>query len=303
MADLSDKIREHAKEADTTWGGAHGLLSSVIEKKRLKTGVEVGVAFGGHAQSILEAPTVERLYGIDPYKHIDGYNDPMNLPQEEFDEVYKFTLDRLSGFGERYRHLRKFSKDAIDEVPEVDFVYIDADHSYEGVWGDICTWFPKVRAGGVIAGHDYDHSSFPGVKRAVDGFFERIGWEVHSEGEGVWWVEKRPLGISFFMPAYNCDVTVEESVESMMDGNFSEGDELVITNDSSTDGTGEVLDELKAKYPELKVVNHLRNKGGAAARNTAIEKTGNPLLFCLDSDNILVPASRGCTTLMRKKRR
>jgi glycosyltransferase involved in cell wall biosynthesis len=93
--------------------------------------------------------------------------------------------------------------------------------------------------------------------------------------------------ISFFMPAYNCSATIAESVDSIMETNFSAGDELIIVNDFSTDDTAAVLDLLKQKYPVITVIHHRRNKGGAAARNTAVENAGNLLLFCLDSDNVL----------------
>lgn len=292
MVSIAEKIKKHASEADAGWGPAYGLFSKIIEKKKLKMGVEIGVAFGGHSESILKASTIDKLYGVDPYLHMDGYEDSMNLPQEEFDQLYIFTLERLAPFGDRYQHIRKLSKDAVNDIPaEVDFIYIDADHSYRGVWEDLCTWYPKVRIGGVIGGHDYAHPNHPGVKQAVDEFFRWFGWAIHEEGEGVWWVEKKELNISFIMPAYNCATKVEESVKSIMAGNFQDGDELVIVNDCSTDNTERVLNDLKAKYPEIKIIKHIRNKGGAAARNTAVENTENEILFCLDSDNVLVPDS------------
>jgi len=46
----------------------------------------------------------------------------------------------------------------------VDFVFIDADHSYDAVRADIRAWRPKLRAGGLLAGHDYDRAE---VRRAV----------------------------------------------------------------------------------------------------------------------------------------
>lgn len=97
--------------------------------------------------------------------------------------------------------------------------------------------------------------------------------------------------ISFFIPAYNCEKTLEESVQSIIEGNFSEGDELVLVNDGSTDGTETLIDSLALRYPMIRKINHGRNKGGAAARNTAVENSINEILFCLDSDNILVPGS------------
>src|ERR1700743_3586620 len=99
--------------------------------------------------------------------------------------------------------------------------------------------------------------------------------------------------ISFFIPAYNCAATIEESVESIFNGNFINGDEIIIVNDCSTDSTATVLDELKARHPELRIIHHLRNKGGATARNTAVENADSNLLFCLDSDNVLAPGSIG----------
>lgn len=99
--------------------------------------------------------------------------------------------------------------------------------------------------------------------------------------------------ISFFIPAYNCASTVAESVISIIETNFTEGDELIITNDCSTDNTAKVLKELKKKYPVITVLTHNRNKGGAAARNTAVENSRNELLFCLDADNVLAAGSIG----------
>jgi glycosyltransferase involved in cell wall biosynthesis len=87
--------------------------------------------------------------------------------------------------------------------------------------------------------------------------------------------------ISFFIPAYNCATTVAESVESIMADNFNDGDELIIVNDYASDNTAEVLLSLKAKYPLINIITHKRNKGGAAARNTAVENATNDLYFAL----------------------
>jgi len=97
--------------------------------------------------------------------------------------------------------------------------------------------------------------------------------------------------VSFFIPAYNCASTVEESVDSIMQTNFADGDELIIVNDCSDDNTSATLKCLKEKYPAIIIINHKRNKGGAAARNTAVENARHELLFCLDADNVLAPSS------------
>ena len=69
------------------------------------------------------------------------------------------------------------------EDNSLDFVLIDADHSYQAVKEDLRAWVPKVKPGGVIAGDDYASPTHPGVRRAVDEYFdnvERVGrnWRV-----------------------------------------------------------------------------------------------------------------------------
>ena len=55
----------------------------------------------------------------------------------------------------------------------LDFVMLDADHTLASVLADIAHWWPKVRAGGILAGHDFSHY-FPGVMRAALEAFPRI---------------------------------------------------------------------------------------------------------------------------------
>ena len=97
--------------------------------------------------------------------------------------------------------------------------------------------------------------------------------------------------VSFFIPAYNCEGTLAESVQSILVGNFSAGDEIIIVNDGSTDRTEALIDGLAAHSPGIRKINHPRNKGGAAARNTAVENAQHNILFCLDSDNLLASGS------------
>ena len=96
--------------------------------------------------------------------------------------------------------------------------------------------------------------------------------------------------ISFFIPAYNCEKWIEEAVDSIIQTNFSEGDELIIVNDCSQDNTEQkLLYLINEKYAgkNIKLINHKINMGGGAARNTAVYNSSNNILFCLDSDNVL----------------
>lgn len=58
----------------------------------------------------------------------------------------------------------------------IDFLYVDADHSYMGVWWDLVAWVPHVKPGGLIIGDDYEHPRYPGVRQAFDEFEAR--WNI-----------------------------------------------------------------------------------------------------------------------------
>jgi hypothetical protein len=64
-----------------------------------------------------------------------------------------------------------------------DLVFLDADHSYEGVRGDIWAWRQVVKPGGILAGHDLN---WPGVRQAVDEAFG-TGWKTGAGGWAWWW--------------------------------------------------------------------------------------------------------------------
>lgn len=99
-------------------------------------------------------------------------------------------------------------------------------------------------------------------------------------------------GISFIVPAFNCADMLPASIDSILKGNMSDEDEIIVINDCSTDDTGVVAETIAAENPNIYVIHHKINKGSAAAgRNTGIENARNDILFCLDADNILVPGS------------
>ncbi len=82
--------------------------------------------------------------------------------------------------------VRMFSADAAKRYADesLDFVYIDADHTYEALKEDIAAWFPKVKQGGILGGHDYCQA-FPGVIKIVNEIFKSPNVEEIS-----WWVTK-----------------------------------------------------------------------------------------------------------------
>ena len=92
---------------------------------------------------------------------------------KELPKLYDIFIDNMRPVGEYYFPLKMTSLEAVKKFKDnsLDFVFIDASHEYEDVRDDIIAWYPKVKPGGIIAGHEYYHEEydwFPGVKQAVN---------------------------------------------------------------------------------------------------------------------------------------
>lgn len=103
---------------------------------------------------------------------------------------------------------------------------------------------------------------------------------------------KTNSNISFIVPCFNCAGMLDDAVVSVIESNHTPGDEIILVDDGSTDTTGKKISEFTTRFNFVKTVRHNINKGSAAAaRNTGIDSAINPLIFCLDADNILKPRS------------
>jgi len=90
--------------------------------------------------------------------------------QTAFDDARRQAVRATEFVADRRTFHRKDSVQAaacFDDA-SLDFVFIDAEHSYESVAADISAWWPKLKPGGFLLGHDYGQPRFPGVQRAFD---------------------------------------------------------------------------------------------------------------------------------------
>lgn len=96
--------------------------------------------------------------------------------QQQEEELYREFLQNTMDVRHVLRPIRATSLQAsrLYEDGSLDFVFIDAEHTYADVLVDINSWFPKIKEGGFIGGHDYGHPWIE-VQDAVDVFFKNIG--------------------------------------------------------------------------------------------------------------------------------
>lgn len=136
--------------------------------------VEVGCWHGQSSVSLLkmigQAGAEIAVDFIDTW--LASPNEPEMLAELERlgpDHVYESFLANVAPYA-GWRAIRKRSVEAAADYEDasLDFVFIDADHSAEAVEADVRAWLPKVKPGGVLAGHDADYDSVrAGLSRVI----------------------------------------------------------------------------------------------------------------------------------------
>jgi hypothetical protein len=214
-------MKNNMKEFKRKYEGGLDLIWDLNNIVGKGVGAEVGVYRGDLSKEILRLWDNGTMFLIDIWRKVGKeYTDFCNNDEQlgymmEVCEVIKGKEDRAN-------LIRATSETAstLFQNESLDFVYIDANHSYEHVKKDLELWFPKVKKGGVFAGHDYinidwygDDNFLPngkdkhlynindgkmyysgvfGVNPAVDEFCEKYGYEldVTTEIWGTWWIVK-----------------------------------------------------------------------------------------------------------------
>lgn len=111
------------------------------------------------------------------------------------------VYDSRAGIGEFLSNMKRGGVEHLVEVKQalsvdaaelfadgsIDFVFIDAAHDYENVRADICAWLPKIKHGGVLAGHDYGAKDWPMVRVAVEQTLS--SGNVQTRADTVFWYE------------------------------------------------------------------------------------------------------------------
>jgi hypothetical protein len=136
----------------------HELWIEFIRSAGIERMAEVGVYRGKFASTILEnCRSLKKYYMIDPWRHLDDWNKPANESDDLFELLYAETKAKTDFADEKRTILRGKTVEVIDEIPdgELDFAYIDGDHTLKGIAIDLICVYPKVRVGGFIGGDDF----------------------------------------------------------------------------------------------------------------------------------------------------
>ena len=140
--------------------------------------VEVG-SFEGKSSSVLASVADAknlRLICVDPL--VDFKNDGVPVTSETREIFIKSIVNVFKNV----KWIDKPTITAVDDVNEpIDFIFIDGDHTYNGVMIDCKLWLPKLKSGHLVTLHDYNNIHFWGVEKAFKEYAP--DWE---EVNSVW---------------------------------------------------------------------------------------------------------------------
>ena len=161
-------------EFGENWFSYPNLYKSMVEKfssgsKFVEVGSWKGKSAAYMAVEIINSKKKITLDCIDTWK---GSSEHVNYEDIKLNNLYELFIKNTSSLSSVINPIMMDSISASKKYEDnsIDFVFIDANHSYDYVKKDIEAWFPKVKNGGVISGHDY-HKNWPEVIKAVDEFF------------------------------------------------------------------------------------------------------------------------------------
>jgi hypothetical protein len=159
-------------------------IPKLFENLNIKIGAELGVAAGAYSRKLNEA------HSFDKFFCIDKWNDHHNLSEKK--KVENAFKDKSNII---IMHCT-FSEALINfEDNFFDFIYIDGyAHTGQDDGKTLKQWFPKLRKGGMFAGHDYDEKRWPKTFLNVNEFLKnQLGYEINFTKEKTdpsWYIIK-----------------------------------------------------------------------------------------------------------------
>jgi hypothetical protein len=169
------------------------VLLDIIRKNNSKVIAEIGVDKAINARHILRhcSDIIQEYWGIDVWE-VDYPNKYLGVckyfpffPQFRILRIDSENATKIFQTWYRYRNTYEY----------FDLVFLDADHTYEGVKKDIELWYPLIKKNGILSGHDYGFNNtgtYKGVQKAVDEVFGKDNDNVlvHCDS-GLWYIRKQ----------------------------------------------------------------------------------------------------------------
>lgn len=184
------KIFDRGHDGGNKWRWQ--TIEEWVKANDWRYGAELGVWYGETFKHLVQNCPNLNLLGVDlyqeqpqnsgPQRYFPGEDGHMWEHEKYYADVKKFC-STTNGRATIYRGTTIEASTRVEDE-SLDFVFIDADHSFEGVDQDIIHWSPKVKSGGYIIGHDIH---WPSVKQAVEKHYDK---QYNTAEDFIWYVIK-----------------------------------------------------------------------------------------------------------------
>jgi len=124
--------------------------------------IEIGARYGDSSEILIKNFNIDTYIIIDPYKSydeykVDGFNETIKLDQD--DKIFNDVKSKLQKLHNNVIFYRNYSnnKDTIHSIEDnsIDLIFIDGNHAYKYVLGDLVNYYPKLKEGGIMCGDDF----------------------------------------------------------------------------------------------------------------------------------------------------
>jgi hypothetical protein len=265
--------------------------------------VEVGAWLGKStvhlARAIRASAKHVTLYAVDTWAGSPGEDVHAAVVAAHGGDLFpafRANLERC-GVADLVRPIRLPSVEAAVRFDDqsLDFVFIDAAHDYTSVAADIRAWFPKVKVGGYLGGHDY--GTWDGVTRAVGDLLGPV--EVIPEATS--WLLRKPADrtvpdfaalpsgapvVSVVLPVRSAGDDLARSIAAVLGQSLGRWELLVAAAGDTP------MDEIAvpaADDPRVRRVPEGVGRSVSAARNTAVRDARGAVVAYLDPGDEFAP--------------
>jgi len=171
------------------------LYAYVVEKYNNTDFVEIGSFRGASAVfmgvQILNKNKNIKLHCVDPWEDSDEAKKTQPPRNETTDQsgLYNEFIQNIEKVKSCIKPIRSSSFIASNQFKNesVDFIFVDGDHSYQAVFMDLNLWWPKLKVGGIMAGHDF---WAPQIQKAVADFCEKNNLKFQNTSSSCFLINK-----------------------------------------------------------------------------------------------------------------
>ena len=156
--ELEQSIEQFLRDCTSNYPSRADLWVEFARRAHVARMAEIGVYKGDFAAILLDhCPAIEKYYMLDPWRHLDDWNKPANENDETLSAYFERAKANTDFASHRRVILRGKTTEVIDRIPDadLDFAYIDGDHTLKGIAIDLIRVYPKVKMAGFIGGDDF----------------------------------------------------------------------------------------------------------------------------------------------------